>query len=521
MKPFEIDEYKEIALRRRWWVIIPFLLILLGGLTYTLVIPKIYEAKTLILVQPQKVPQDFVRALVTNDIGDRLRTITQQVTSRTNLEKIIREYRLYNSPSESKLFLEQKVEILRKEININVVRGGGGGNAFTISIRGKDPRKVMQVTNALASNFISENLKIRESHALGTSGFLADELESVKKRLIQKEELLKKYRERHMGGLPEQLDTNLRILERLQGQFEQLSSNLRDAENRKLIIQKEVTAAETERSSATLRLPSQGEEARDLASLRSELAALEAKYTQKHPDIIRLKKRIAELKAQESSISSDSAEQAGPTTTRVDPMRMQNLYNVEIEINNLKAEIKKLKSQIKWYQTKVEETPRREQELLSLKRDYGNLMKLYSSLLNRKLEAQIALSMEQKQKGEQFRVIDPAKLPSVPVKPNVKKIILLTLVLGVGLGGGLAYLVEIMDTSYKSPEEVEKELQLPVLINIPIRYTERESKSIKRKKILAFVSVGIGFVISAVGIVFGIKGADFTVSFIKDIFARI
>ena len=519
MEPFEIEKYKEIALRRKWWIIIPFLLTLLGGLAYTLVTPKIYEAETLILVQPQKVPQDFVRAIVSSNIEDRLRTITQQVTSRTNLEKIIQEYQLYNSPSESKLFLEQKVEGLKKRININVARGGRGGSAFSISFRGKDPTKVMQVTNALASNFISENLKIRESQALGTSGFLADELESVERRLMDKEELLKKYRERHMGGLPEQLDTNLRILERLQGQFEQLNSNLRDAENRKLLIQKEITAAEKSRSSAGLSLSPQGQEARDLTPLKSELAALEAKYTQRHPDVIRLKKRIAELEPGETSIDSDSAGKK-PTTHRVDQTLIRQFGNIELEINNLKAEIKKLKSQRKWYRTKVEETPKREQELLSLKRDYNNLIGLYNSILNRKLEAEIALSMEQKQKGEQFRIVDPAKIPSIPVEPNVKKIILLTVALGLGLGGGLAFLLETMDTSYRTPEEAEKELQLPVLISMPIRYTEKELKSIKRKKALAFVSVGIGFILAAVGIVFAFKGVDTTVNLIKGIFAR-
>jgi len=137
--------------------------------------------------------------------------------------------------------------------------------------------------------------------------------------------------------------------------------------------------------------------------------------------------------------------------------------------------------------------------------------------LNRKLEAEISLSMEQKQKGEQFRIVDPAETANIPIKPNVKKIILLTLVLGLGLGGGLAYLLEVMDTSYKTPEEVEKELQLPVLISMPIRYAERELKSIKRKKILAFASVGIGFILSAVGIVLAIKGVDATLNFLKKI----
>ncbi len=520
MQALEIEKYKDIAIRRMWWITIPFLLTLLAGLTHTLTTPKIFEAQTLILVQPQKVPTNFVKSIVSTNIEDRLRTIKQQVTSRTNLEKIIQEYQLYNSPSESELFLEQKVKALRKRIVIKVSRGGRGGNSFNISLRGKEPKKVMQVTNALASNFISENLKIRESQALGTSDFLADELESVKRRLMDKEEELKKYRERYMGGLPEQLNTNLTIFGRLQGQLDQLHTNLMDAENRKLIIQKEISEAEKGRLSANLSPPAQGEDIGDIASIKNKLASLEARYTQKHPDVIRLKKRIAELEAEKPSTGSDSAEEE-PATARIDQTLILNLQNIKLEINSIREEIKKLKSQIKRYQTKVEETPKREQELFSLKRDYNNLTDLYNSLLNRKLEAEISLSMERKQKGEQFRIIDPAKIPSVPVQPNTKKIILLTLALGLGLGGGLAYLVEIMDTSYKTPEEVEKELQLPVLISMPIRYTEGELKSIKRKKVLAFASVGLGFVLSAIGIVIALKGVDTTLNYVRDIFAKI
>ncbi|MCD6298456.1 MAG: protein GumC, partial [Deltaproteobacteria bacterium] len=159
--------------------------------------------------------------------------------------------------------------------------------------------------------------------------------------------------------------------------------------------------------------------------------------------------------------------------------------------------------------------------LLSINRDYSNLRELYNSLLNRKLEAEMAVSMEKKQKGEQFRVVDFAKVPERPVKPDMRKVILLTLVLGLGLGGGLGYLAELMDTSYKTPEELEKEINLPVLVSIPIRYTENELNRIKRKKIIAFACVGAGFVLSAIGIVLAVKGFDKTLDFVKNICDKI
>jgi polysaccharide chain length determinant protein (PEP-CTERM system associated) len=544
MNDFNLTKYIDIALRRKYWVIIPFLIVVLAGLGYLLFAPKTFEAKTLILVQEQKVPQDFVRAIVSSELDDRLRTISQQVTSRTNLEAIIQEYQLYNSPAEASMILDDKVELLRSKIIIDVVRGSGsGGNAFSISFQGKDPGKVMQVTNALASNFISENLKIRESQALGTSTFLADELDSITISLNNTEEKLKEYNLKYMGSLPDQLPTNLSILERLQMQQEQLSSSLNDAENRKLIIQQQLADSDLlQRQLAgtsgtgsigsdllTAQTPAQNSGQGGIIELKRELASLESRYTENHPDVKRLKQMIANLedrstdagRADEQSKAEDTAPaltESEIRSARAGDVRSTQLQQVELEINTIKKEITDVQSRIKVYQTMVEDTPKREQELLSLKRDYENLRELYNSMLNRKLEAEIAVSMEKKQKGEQFRVVDPAKMPSRPISPDSRKVMLITIVLGLGLGGGLAYLLEFMDSSYRSPEELEKELQLPVLVSLPFRYTEIELRRMKMQKILIAVSVAVGFIAASVGIVLAGKGFDETVNFVKGFF---
>ena len=522
MDAFDIKKYIDMALRRKWWIIIPFLFVLLAGLAYGLKAPKVYEVRTLILVQPQRVPEDFVRTIVTTTVEDRLRTITQQVTSRTNLEKIIQQYSLF--AFKLNMLLDDKVVRLREMINIDVSHGGRAreANAFTITLRGKDPKRITEVTNVLASNFISENLKIRESQAMGTSSFISDELESVRKRLMEKEEELKQYRESYMGGLPEQLQANLSILERLQQQLDQLNSNLRDAGNRRAALQTQFAEQQRAEAGAFIPSASQEEEPRDIPSLRNELASLEARYTQNHPDVIRLKEMIARLEAQRTQTnqtSADSPETSIPVSREAQALRNQ-LQDITLEMESYNAGIKKIQSQVKWYEKKVEDTPKREQELLSLNRDYQNLNELYNSLLNRKLEAEMAVSMERKQKGEQFRVVDPAKIPSRPVEPDLRRIMLLTLALGLGLGGGLAFLIETMDTSFKIPEEVESELQLPVLVSMPIRYTVKELRSIKIKKVLAVTSVTVVFLASAAGIVFAIKGVDETTSFIENLLSR-
>jgi polysaccharide chain length determinant protein (PEP-CTERM system associated) len=391
MDSFDIQKYLDMALRRKYWVIIPLLLSLLGGLGYFLDAPKIYGAHTVILVQPQKVPENFVRTIISTPVQDRLRTITQQVTSRTNLEKIAEEYRLFKD-REIRTYPDSLIAALKERIGIEVTEGGpGGASTFAIYFRGENPRKVMQVTNALASNFISENLKMRESQALGTSNFLADELESVERRLLVKEEELKLYREKYMGGLPEQLQTNLTILGRLQVQLEQYNNSLRDAENRKIIIQNQIAEMSEASSSASSSISGQNPDPTDLLSLRNQLAFLETRYTQNHPDVIRLKNQIAKLEAEQPETStSDSSPDQASGMSRLDSALKQEVQNIDYTILTLKSDIEKTKSQISTYQKQIEDTPKRELELLTLNRDYENLKGLYNSLLNRKLEAEIA-----------------------------------------------------------------------------------------------------------------------------------
>ncbi|MBW1821780.1 MAG: protein GumC, partial [Deltaproteobacteria bacterium] len=199
----------EIILRQRWYIIIPFCLSMMIGIYYALTLPKVYSATTLILLQPQRVPTNYVQSIVSVDLDSRINTLSQQILSRTNLEKIINEFKLYSGPNSGNMFMEDKIGSMRKRIIVDVTRNRRNTNAFSISFKGKDPEKTMRVTNALANYFIDENLKNREAQAIGTSDFLDDELSTMRKRLEEVEQALKNYREAYMGGLPEQLESNL------------------------------------------------------------------------------------------------------------------------------------------------------------------------------------------------------------------------------------------------------------------------------------------------------------------------
>ena len=455
---FNFDYYIALILRRRWFIIVPFCLSMVIGIALLFTLPRTYRSKTLIMVEPQRVPSDYVRPLTTTDVGSRINTISQQVMSRTNLERIIKQFGLFTGEKYKDMFLEDKIAYMRKRISINVTRSGGreGPGSFSISFEGRDPKKVMQVTNALANYFIKQNLKDREMQAVGTSKFLDSELKDMRSQLKRIESKLKKYRTEHMGELPEQLDANLSILDRLQLQLGNRMQDLKDARDRLAAF--ELSAPTMYRTNGDV-----PESLQTIEQLRHRLADLEARYTDRHPDVIRLKNRIKKL---ERKKMSDRQKEANHDNVNLSTDAAQRAI-LKKEIQDIKDDIARIKAKIKEYQIRVENTPKREQELINLQRDYSNLTRAYNSLLARKLEAEIAVNMEERQKGERFRVVDPAALPQKPVSPDPKKLFLFTVFAGLGLGLGGVFLLDYIDTSVKGLDDIDKYIGVPVLATIP------------------------------------------------------
>ncbi|MEJ2452710.1 MAG: GNVR domain-containing protein [Candidatus Thiodiazotropha sp.] len=272
--------------------------------------------------------------------------------------------------------------------------------------------------------------------------------------------------------MPEQLSTNLRILDRLQEDLNQRQQSIRQARVRLA----ELNSATT-RPQQVVVIGNEQQRTEDGASveeLRSQLETLQSRYTEKHPDILRLKKLIAEMEAKQQAEAANNNKGQPSVSVNLPPELRRQIFEARREIQVAEGEIVSLKKQITAYQKRVEDTPKREQELLGLRRDYQNIQASYDSLLSRKLEADIAVNMERKQKGEQFRVVDPARLPEKPVEPDMKKLFVLVVGGGLALGGGIAFLLEYVDTSFRKPDEIESLFDLPVLTSIPTIYQPRQ-----------------------------------------------
>jgi polysaccharide chain length determinant protein (PEP-CTERM system associated) len=529
---FKPDYYIELALKHRWLIIIPFCLAMIVGITLVFLLPKTYEASTLILVRPQRVPEKYVSSIVSTDIESRINTISQQIMSRTNLEKVINQFNLFSDPGQENMFMEDKIANLRKRIQITVEtsqnRRNQNADAFSISFTGKDPGLVMRVTNGLATFFIDENLKVREAQAVSTGDFLHDELETMRSRLVVVEKRLEDYRKTHMGALPEQLETNLRMLDRLQMQLSDKTAALHEENARIVALGGQIEANRqilAEYNTSVI----EGGDTVSIEQLRAQLASLKSSYTDNHPDVIRLKAKIADLeKENQNGNLKKSGKMAGRTSR--DPAvlmiqknldeQVRQLSESKLEVKNLEMEVSKINRQIKDYQQRVEQTPKHEQELLTLQRDYKNIKESYNSLLNRKLEAEIAVNMEKKQKGEQFSIIDPARLPEKPVSPDMRRLFLLVLAAGLGCGAGLVILLDFFDSSLRKPEYFEADLGIPVLATVPRIFQRKDLRRRRLNRILTGVSIIIALGLLAGFATLTFKGPELTIEAVRSL-ARI
>ena len=521
----------EVLSRRRWFVILPFCIVMMAGLSLAFKLPKIYEAKTMILIQPPKVPEAYVRPVISSEIEQRITTISQQIMSRTNLEKIIRQFDLFMDQQYEKWFIEDKIENLRKRISVEVITvGRRDADAFSISYRGKEPGKIMNITNTLATYFINENLKQREAQAVGTSEFLKDELEAMRKLLEEHEAKIKDFRKQNMGGLPEQLQTNLRILDQLQMQLNEKQENLRNAKNRLISIDNKLSEKPTLPQQIYI-YPTTNETDNEtdpeikLEKLKQQLEKKRSIYSEKYPDVIRLKREIKSLeeKIERAALSESNSEEASQASIgKIHPyvaeqrrLLAQQRAEIELEITKLKSENTNLVKKIAYYQKLVEDTPKKEQVLQSINRDYDNIKDTYHSLLERQMQASLAVNMEKKQKGEQFRIIDKAQIPTKPIKPKMNRLFLLTLMAGLGLGFGLVFLLERLDTSTNRIEEIEAESGLPVIAFIP-RIVGKKDKRLQRINLsLTIASVTIAFLqVAAFGLLV-MKGTQFFIDTLR------
>ncbi len=476
-KQYRPEDLLRIAWRRRWLILLPFVLVASATTAYTYFLPNVYRSETLIMVVPQRVPESYVQSTVTMRIEDRLQAISQQILSRPRLERIIEEFNLYPEQRKSAL-IEDVVARMRSEIDPQIVRG----DAFRISYVYGEPRTAMRVVERLATLFIDENLRDREVLAEGTNQFLEAQLEDARKRLIDQEKKLADYRLKHSSEMPDHLDANLQAQHNAEMQVQAIVNALTIDQDRRRTLERqiaELSAPLAIETSVAVARPS-GDSApatatEQLAAARSLLAELLLRLTPEHPDVVRTKRQIVDL---EGKAAAESAIVAGGkvtiAATPAERARLNRLNDLKNDLESLNRDIARkedqegrLRATIETYQQRVQSVPLRETELAELTRDYTTTNQLYQGLLQRHESAKISANLERRQQGEQFKVIEPAQMPERAYSPNRLRLNALGAALGVALGLALAALLEYFDTSMRNEEDVVIALSVPVLALIP------------------------------------------------------
>ena len=501
---FDLRHWLGVARRRHIHFLIPFFIGWVVVWTASWILPPRYKSGTLILVEQPTMPKDYVTPNVNDDLQERLQSITQQILSRTRLLHIIDQYNLYAEGHTP----DQKVDVMRKNIDIDLVRDQHNQvTAFNVYYSARDPYVAQQVTSELTNLFINENLEVRQQQSEDTTKFLQDQMEAASKSLADQEEKIREYKAEHVGELPSQLASNLQILNGLQSQLQAENDSLNTANQQHVYLETLLSQYRTLQTSpkgtdaVPMGLPAIDQQ---LDKLKAQLADLSSRYTDKHPDVVKLKDQIAktekmraqlmaDLKAK-SSAQSDDATQAGDATgtqpAAVAQLQSQLKAN-QIEIGNRERSIDALKAKINDYQARLNAEPVREQQLADLTRGYDQSKANYDELLKKRNDSAMATSMELLQQGERFHILDAPSLPLKPDFPNRLKFCGIGLGVGLALGVVVAGAFEFMDGRLYDEKQITDLLPVPVLAEIPDVISVQDEQRQRKRLWLTWAATGV------------------------------
>jgi polysaccharide chain length determinant protein (PEP-CTERM system associated) len=467
-----LGDYWDIVVRRRWWILGPLFFGFLLVFASAWLIPAEYTSEALILVEQQKIPEQYVMPNVQVDLNERLQSITQQVLSRTRLLNTIKALHLYSGDTP-----DNQVDRMRKDIKIDLVQTKSQNGrdvdltAFKVSYTSSKPDIAQQVNTQLATYFVDENLKQSQEQSQITTNFLDANLRTAGEQMAATDAKVRAFQAAHNGSLPDQLQSNIQILSGTQAELQRAL----EARDHALQQQEYLNSmlSQYESIGATQGVNSGPNLDQQLNTMKAALAELRTKYTDDHPDIKKLKEQIASTEKLTKEIeaakreSSKSDANSAEVSAMAPLLQLQSQIKVnKLELQSREAEIPQLQRKVAEYQNRLNATPAVEQELTAMLRNEEQSKKDYDTLLAKTAQSNLATNLQKQQQGEQFRVIDPASLPDKPSFPDRFKFSLA----GLGVGLVLAVLfgagTEFTDDRIRGEYELT-DTNLPLLAEIP------------------------------------------------------
>ncbi|MBN1103963.1 MAG: hypothetical protein JXL84_11165 [Deltaproteobacteria bacterium] len=545
--------FKAVIRRRRKSFFLTFCLLLTTGLLVAFLLPPMFLSRSTILIESQQIPPEYVRTSITSLVEERLHAITQRIMSTSRLTGIINRFNLYSDMKE-RFTREEIVEKMRDDIKFKTIstdvlsRKGGRAAAeavtvaFTLSYEGRDPSMVQKVANVLASLYLEENLKVREQRASNTTAFLQQEMEQLKGEIDQIQNRISRFKEAHLQELPEITPSNLQTISRLQRDLDQIRMQINTLRERKILLEGQLLSVDpltplvneegktvmnpverlkylrlqlvvlqgslSERHPDVRRLrkeieeleaqgyetPGDAEKLKRLEDLKGRQASLEGTVNPSHPDAVKLSREVEalgrELQSEEKKTSSEEKPQQKPDNPAYLNIKTQ-IATADLEIAALNDQSRQIREEIARVQARIDRAPMVEKDYNILMSDYQSARAKSNELTSKYLEAKVAQGMEETQRGERFTIIDPAQLPEKPHKPNRMAIAVISLVLALGAGVGMAAVREVADTSIKSGEEFSNLTGLPVLAVISRIVSPAEIRARRIKWAAGLVGVAV------------------------------
>jgi polysaccharide chain length determinant protein (PEP-CTERM system associated) len=464
--------------RRMWWIIVPTVILPVVAYLVSGTLPFRYTSTTLVLVEQQKVPDAFVKSTVTEQLNTRLATMQEQILSRTRLQPILERFGLFKDDVGKKP-MEDLVDRLRRNIQVNPIQANLG-LGFTISFTADNPRLAQQVCAEITSMFIEENLKAREQISQGTTDFLSNQLDDAKRKLDEMDAKLAAFKQKYMGQLPGQEQGNMQMITTLNSQLDAVTQQLGRAQQDRtylssMLAQQEAQWKQMQTQSAQgtpIATPHDLEQ--QIASLQANLTALESRYTDEYPDVVKTKAQLAALQKKLDASKSAPAPSTDepkektllPVPKELMALRLQSKM-LDDSIKNKATEQVRLQGEVRKYEAKLQLAPAVEEQYKGLTRDHDTALNFYTQLLSKKSESEMATDLEKRQQGEQFKVMDPPNLPERPTFPNRPAFAMGGGATGLAIGVGIAFLLELKEKVIRSERDVEVFLQLPTLVAVP------------------------------------------------------
>ncbi len=467
-RPLGVNDYLGILKRRALYLILPAIVCSVAALGVSFFIAPRFISQTLVLIEQQKVSEDYVKPVIAADLDARLASMKEQILSRSRIQPIIERFNLY--PGEK---MDSRVDETRKNIDIKPIRSeisrANGLPGFFILFTAGDPRTAQQVCSEITSLFVGEDLRAREQSAQGTTDFLEAQLSEAKSALDTQEQKNADFQRKYVGKLPGQQAPNMEMLTSLNTQLQAATQQLARMEQDRSYQQSLLSQIQSTRDAtgAPVATPVPDERQTQLLQLQAEEADLTARYTPDYPDVVSTRRKIADLKR--AMQSKPAASQPGAPKPS-EPVGVQQLRAAlqasDAGIKAKQAEVAQIQGNVRLYQERISSSPMVEEEYKALTRDYLTAQKFYDDLLAKMNQSKMATSLQRRQQGEQFSLMDAANLPDSPSYPKRPLFGVGGFVLGLLLGALVSALLEYRNTALRSEEDVYAFLHLNTLIAI-------------------------------------------------------